>query len=116
MTRNEAEYNLRLCAWCCGNFLEQAYLFEEPWHPGDQPEWFCKACTRKIAAGWDPKVGGVVKLLRGYRQAVRPVFVVLGVDGEMFRLRRLGFPEGPTLTVHRGQLDPFYPLNLAGMR
>lgn len=89
--------NLRLCAWCNGNFTEQAYLHEKPWHPGDQPEWYCNACTRKITAAWNPQIGGVVKLLRGLRQSHRPTYVVLDIDGDMFRIRQLGLPESPAL-------------------
>jgi hypothetical protein len=84
---------LRNCAGCGGSFATG---------DGVSDSYFCPKCHKGNVEKFAPKVSNVVELLSQPRSR----YVVLAVDEGEFTIRRLGFPEGPTLAVREAHLNP----------
>lgn len=85
---------LRNCAGCGGSFATG---------DGASDSYFCPKCHTGNVEKFAPTVNSVVELLGQPRS--RYVVLDIADDGE-FTLRRLGFPEGPTLSVREAHLNP----------
>ncbi|MEV5319109.1 hypothetical protein AB0K92_15885 [Streptomyces sp. NPDC052687] len=84
---------LRSCAGCGSSFATG---------DGASESYFCRKCHAANVERFAPKVNSVVELLSQPRSR----YVVLSVDNGEFTLRRLGFPESPTISVREAHLNP----------
>jgi hypothetical protein len=84
---------LRNCAGCGRSFATG---------DGVSDSYFCPKCHAANVDKFAPKENSVVELLSEPRSR----YVVLAIEDGQLTLRRLGFPDGPTISVREAHLNP----------